>query len=93
MPRRKRVLDELPKAPPKPPRVPTQAELQAQVENDARLLEHLKYRLGPVLAELRKKFKKFTRDVWVSWWLLCFRMTVWLVLTHTACYFYCRSAG
>ena len=29
-----------------------------------RVLEHLKFRLGPVLAELRKKFKKFTRDVW-----------------------------
>lgn len=65
LPRRRRVLAELPKAPPKPPRQPTQAELSQQVENDARILEHLKFRLGPVLAELRKKFKKFTRDVWV----------------------------
>lgn len=64
LPRRKRVLEELPKAPPRPPRKLTQAELQQQVENDNKLLEHLKYRLGPVLAELRKKFKKFTRDVW-----------------------------
>ncbi|SJX64728.1 related to YTA7-26S proteasome subunit [Sporisorium reilianum f. sp. reilianum] len=64
LPRRKRVLEELPKAPPRPPRKLTQAELQQQAENDAKLLEHLKYRLGPVLAELRKKFKKFTRDVW-----------------------------
>lgn len=65
LPRRKRVLDELPKAPPQPPRQPTQIELSQQTESDARLLEHLKFRLGPVLAELRKKFKKFTRDVWV----------------------------
>ncbi|KAJ9475045.1 Tat-binding-like protein [Pseudozyma hubeiensis] len=64
LPRRKKVLEDLPKAPPRPPRKLTQAELQQQVENDNKLLEHLKYRLGPVLAELRKKFKKFTRDVW-----------------------------
>lgn len=64
VPRRKRVLEELPKAPPPPPRQATQVELKQQADNDARLLEHLKFRLGPVLAELRKKFKKFTRDVW-----------------------------
>lgn len=64
LPRRPRVLEELPKAPPRPPRMPTQAELTQQVESDARVLEHLKFRLGSVLAELRKKYKKFTRDVW-----------------------------
>lgn len=64
VPRRLRVLETLPKAPPRPPRRPTQVELHQQVEQDARLLEHLKFRLGSVLAELRKKFKKFTRDVW-----------------------------
>lgn len=64
LPRRKRVLEELPKAPPRPPRKLTQAELQQQADSDTKLLEHLKFRLGPVLAELRKKFKKFTRDVW-----------------------------
>lgn len=64
LPRRKRVLEELPKAPPRPPRQATQAELQLQAAEDQRTLEHLKYRLGPVLSDLRKKFKKFTRDVW-----------------------------
>ncbi|KAJ1017846.1 hypothetical protein NDA16_005162 [Ustilago loliicola] len=64
LPRRKRVLEELPKAPPRSPRKLTQAELQQQADSDTKLLEHLKFRLGPVLAELRKKFKKFTRDVW-----------------------------
>ena len=66
LPRRRRKLEELPKAPPRPPRQLTEAEIQIQAENDAKLLEHLKFRLGPVLAELRKKFKKFTREVWVS---------------------------
>lgn len=64
LPRRKRVLEELPKAPPRPPREPTAAELQQQAADDSRTLEHLKYRLGPVLTDLRKKFKKFTRNVW-----------------------------
>lgn len=64
LPKRRRVLEELPKAAPRPPRMPTQLEIREQADHDARLLEHLKFRLGPVLAELRKKFKKFSRDVW-----------------------------
>lgn len=64
LPRRRRVLEELPIAPPRPPRQLTAYELRVQEENDARQLEHLKFRLGLVLGELRKKFKKFTRDVW-----------------------------
>ncbi|CAO1622835.1 unnamed protein product [Sympodiomycopsis kandeliae] len=64
LPRRRRVLEELPIAPPRQPREPTAAELQQQVVDDQRTLEHLKYRLGPILSDLRKKYKKFTRDVW-----------------------------
>lgn len=64
LPRRRRVLEELPKAAPRPPRMPTIAELRQQASDDARLLEHLKFRLGPVLAELKKKFPRFKRDVW-----------------------------
>lgn len=64
MPRRRRVLEELPIAPPREPRKPTVAELRQQQADDARLLEHLKFRLGPVLAELKKKFPRFKRDVW-----------------------------
>lgn len=64
VPRRRRVLEALPLAPPRPPRAPTLAELHQQGEHDARVLEHLKFRLGSVLAELRKKFKRFTRNVW-----------------------------
>ncbi|KAL0955241.1 hypothetical protein HGRIS_004140 [Hohenbuehelia grisea] len=59
--RRKRVLEELPIAPPLEPRQPTAAELAAQEENDMRIVTLLKYRLGPILTELKKKFKRFTK--------------------------------
>jgi hypothetical protein len=61
MERRKRVLEELPVAPPLEPRKPTAAELALQEENDARILTLLKYRLGPILTELKRKFKRFTK--------------------------------
>ncbi|QRW15713.1 AAA family ATPase [Rhizoctonia solani] len=59
--RKKRVLV-LPVAPPLPPREP-KAEIAAQTEADMRTLEQVTYRLGPVLGELKKKFKRFTKDV------------------------------
>jgi len=40
--------------------------LAAQLENDARLREHVKWRLGPVLTELKRKFKRFMKPVQVS---------------------------
>ncbi|KAF8882024.1 hypothetical protein CPB84DRAFT_1686882 [Gymnopilus junonius] len=61
MPRKKRILEELPIAPPLEPRKPTAAELQTQLENDQRVLTLLKYRLGPILTELKRKFKRFTK--------------------------------
>jgi ATPase family AAA domain-containing protein 2 len=61
--RRKRVLEVLEKAPPPPPRVPTAAELEQQKVNDHRLREYLKFRLGPVLNELKKRYKKFMKPV------------------------------
>ncbi|CAE6429389.1 unnamed protein product [Rhizoctonia solani] len=61
--RKKRVLEVLPVAPPLPPREPSKAEIAAQAEADARTLEQVTYRLGPVLGELKKKFKRFTKDV------------------------------
>jgi hypothetical protein len=61
MERRKRVLEELPIAPPLEPRKPTAAELALQEENDQRVLTLLKYRLGPILTELKRKFKRFTK--------------------------------
>lgn len=59
--RRKRVLEVLPVAPPLEPRQPTAAELALQQENDQRVITLLKYRLGPILSELRRKFKRFTK--------------------------------
>jgi ATPase family AAA domain-containing protein 2 len=66
MPRRKRVLEELEIAPPPPPRAPTAAEILAQEQNDQRLLEYLKWKLGPILNELKKRYKRFTRSLYVS---------------------------
>ncbi|KAK0540719.1 TAT-binding protein-like protein 7, AAA ATPase [Tilletia horrida] len=62
VPRRKRVLEDLPVAPPKPKKEPSKAELEQLQNQDERTLEHLKFRLSPVLSELRKKFKRFCRD-------------------------------
>ncbi|KAI6038096.1 AAA-domain-containing protein [Pisolithus marmoratus] len=59
--RRKRVLEVLPLAPPPEPRQPSAAELALQVENDRKVMTVLKYRLGPILTELKRKFKRFTK--------------------------------
>ncbi|KAF8992931.1 hypothetical protein BDQ17DRAFT_1253402 [Cyathus striatus] len=59
--RRKRILEELPIAPPLEPRKPTAAELAVQEENDQKIITLLKYRLGPILTELKRKFKRFTK--------------------------------
>lgn len=61
MKRRKRILEKLPVAPPVEPRKPTAAELALQEENDQRIITLLKYRLGPILTELKRKFKRFTK--------------------------------
>ncbi|KPV78316.1 uncharacterized protein RHOBADRAFT_32969, partial [Rhodotorula graminis WP1] len=67
MPRRKRVLEKLPIAPPPPPREPTAAEIAQQQQNDLRLLEYLKWKLGPVLSELKKRYKRFQRSLYRDW--------------------------
>lgn len=59
--RKKRVLEVLPVAPPLEPRQPTAAELAVQEESDHRVVALLKYRLGPILTELKRKFKRFTK--------------------------------
>ncbi|GAA6012596.1 hypothetical protein JCM11491_005447 [Sporobolomyces phaffii] len=67
MPRRKRVLEKLPIAPPPAPREPTAAEIAQAEANDQRLLEYLKWKLGPVLGELKKRYKRFTRNLYDDW--------------------------
>jgi len=66
MKRKKRVLEELPIAPPLEPRQPTAAELALQEETDQRVITLLRYRLGPILTELKRKFKRFTKRAAVS---------------------------
>jgi hypothetical protein len=71
MERRKRVLEELPIAPPLEPRKPTAAELALQEERDTRTLTLLKHRLGPILTELKRKFKRFTKRASVCEFWFC----------------------
>lgn len=59
--RRKRILEELPIAPPLEPRKPSAAELALQEENDQKTMTILKFRLGPILQEMKRKFKRFTK--------------------------------
>ncbi|ESK87512.1 aaa family atpase [Moniliophthora roreri MCA 2997] len=61
MPRKKRILEDLPIAPPPEPRKPSAAELAAQEESDQRTITLLKFRLGPILNELKRKFKRFAK--------------------------------
>jgi ATPase family AAA domain-containing protein 2 len=70
--RKRRVLEELPLAPPLEPRQPTAAELAMQQENDHRLITLLRFRLGPILTELKRKFKRFTKPATVSGCRFCF---------------------
>ncbi|KAK4705160.1 ATPase family AAA domain-containing protein 2, partial [Phenoliferia sp. Uapishka_3] len=67
MPRRKRVLEKLAIAPPPPPKAPTQAEIQQLLINDQRQMEYLKWKLGPLLNELKKRYKRFTRSFYEDW--------------------------
>jgi len=69
--RKKRVLEVLPIAPPLKPREPTAAELALQEENDHRVIVLLQHRLGPVLSELKRKFKRFTKRATVCCVRLC----------------------
>ncbi|KAG8900837.1 hypothetical protein FRB99_005742 [Tulasnella sp. 403] len=60
--RKKRVLEKLPLAPPLPPKLPTPAEIATQAENDERIRALLTHRLGPVLQDLKRKFKRFAKS-------------------------------
>ncbi|EEB90099.1 hypothetical protein MPER_11744 [Moniliophthora perniciosa FA553] len=61
MPRKKRILEDLPVTPPPELRKPSAAELAAQEESDQRTFTLLKFRLGPILKELKRKFKRFAK--------------------------------
>ncbi|KAM6489393.1 hypothetical protein JOM56_015294, partial [Amanita muscaria] len=56
-----RVLEELHIASPLEPRQPTAAGLALQDVNDQRTIALLKYRLGPILTELKRKYKRYCK--------------------------------
>ncbi|KAF8328535.1 uncharacterized protein EI90DRAFT_3064502 [Cantharellus anzutake] len=61
--RRRRILEHLPPAPPLPPRQPSAAEVAAQAEKDRQTLVTLTVRLGPILSDLKKRYRRFVRTV------------------------------
>lgn len=83
--RKKRVLEVLPIAPPLEPRKPTVAELALQEENDRKTITLLKYQLGAILAELRRKYKRFTKSVEVC------RTFFFLMKSVGVTFFYSKS--
>ncbi|CAK7218418.1 TAT-binding protein-like protein 7, AAA ATPase [Sporothrix eucalyptigena] len=60
--RKKRVLEELPIAPPPPPKVKTKEELKEELRKDHLLLNLLKVQLQPIMDQI-KKYKKFRQPV------------------------------
>lgn len=57
--RKKRVLEELPVAPPPPPKQKTKEETRQEVKRDHTMLNHLKLRLQPVMDQIKRKYKGF----------------------------------
>jgi len=61
--RKKRVLEDLPVAPPPPPKVLTKAEIKAQRKADLHSLNILKTRLQPIMDQIHRKYRKFRQPV------------------------------
>ncbi|KAF0326384.1 Tat-binding 7 [Colletotrichum sp. SAR11_59] len=61
--RKKRVLDQLPVAPPPPPKVPSKEEVKAMQKRDHQLLNILKVQLQPIMDQINRKYKKFRQPV------------------------------
>ncbi|KAJ9155018.1 AAA-domain-containing protein [Pleurostoma richardsiae] len=57
--RKKRVLEELPVAPPPPPRPRTKEEIRAELKKDRQMLNVLKVRLQPIMDQIKKKYRSF----------------------------------
>lgn len=57
--RKKRVLEELPVAPPPPPKVPSRTEMKELEKKDRQLLNILKVQLQPIMDQINRKYKKF----------------------------------
>lgn len=61
--RKKRVLEELPIAPPPPPKVLTKQEAREQGLRYRQLLNHMKVHLQPIMDQINRKYKKFRNPV------------------------------
>ncbi|KAF4457514.1 hypothetical protein F53441_564 [Fusarium austroafricanum] len=61
--RKKRVLEELPVAPPIQPPPPTKADMKAAQKKDHQLLNALKIQLQPIMDQINRKYKKFRQPV------------------------------
>ncbi|KAM5358436.1 hypothetical protein ACJZ2D_015281 [Fusarium nematophilum] len=61
--RKKRVLDELPVAPPVEPAPPTKLDMKAAQKKDHQLLNTLKIQLQPIMDQINRKYKKFRQPV------------------------------
>ena len=61
--RKKRVLEELPVAPPPPPKTLTRDEIKAQRKADLHSLNLLKMRLQPIMDQIHRKYRKFRQPV------------------------------
>lgn len=61
--RKKRVLEELPVAPPPPPKTLTKEEVKEQRKLDLHHLNLLKLRLQPIMDQIQKKYRKFRTPV------------------------------
>ncbi|KAF5661543.1 26S proteasome subunit [Fusarium heterosporum] len=61
--RKKRVLEELPIAPPVVPPPPTKADIKAAQKRDHQLLNTLKISLQPIMDQINRRYKKFRQPV------------------------------
>lgn len=61
--RKKRVLEELPVAPPVEPPPPSKAEMKHLQKRDHQLLNGLKIQLQPIMDQINRKYKKFRQPV------------------------------
>lgn len=61
--RKKRILEELPVAPPPPPKPKTKAEIKDELRRDRQLLNLLKMRLQPVMDQIKKKYRSFYKPM------------------------------
>lgn len=61
--RKKRILEELPVAPPPPPKPKSTEELKQELKRDRTMLNQLKLRLQPVMDQIKKRYRSFHKPV------------------------------